>query len=317
MRIEIDKSYKIKEYVLKNDWDKGFSPEYFEYRRKWNLCNEGILHDIPLFLEVESTYACNYRCKMCLRHDVDNFSNKEHMSDHLLNKLFCEIEEFKIPSMAFSHGGEPLMRKDLPELVQRAKNAGVLDRMFHTNGFLLTKEKSVKLIKSGLTKINFSIDAATSETYNKIRVGGDYNRVVNNIFDFLDVRKSLNQSYPRVRVSFVVQPENKHEIDKFFKIWDPYVDIIGFQELNSYGPKKRDSNFLPCTQLWQLLPIAHNGDVLLCEFDFNHECTLGNLKEKTLIDCWNSEILQEARYHHERGEYYKVPLCSRCPKLCS
>ncbi|HPN32743.1 MAG TPA: 4Fe-4S cluster-binding domain-containing protein, partial [bacterium] len=113
----IDNSYKIKEYIINSEWDKTFPCEYFEYRKQWDMANQGILLDKPLFLEIESTYACNYRCKMCPRRESDNFSDKLKLPDDLFDILFQQIKEYKIPSATFSHGGEPLMRKDLPELI--------------------------------------------------------------------------------------------------------------------------------------------------------------------------------------------------------
>lgn len=326
MEIIKDNRYKIQEYIINPNWDKGLPKEYFDYRKKWSLTNEGIFHEIPLFLEIESTYACNYRCSMCPRIDSDKFVDKGRMSDELLDILFKQIKKYKIPSIAFSHGGEPTLRKDLPELISRAKKAGMVDTMFHTNGYLLTKELSHKIISKGLTKINFSLDTASVETYNSIRTGGDYERVIKNIFDFIEVRKKLKQSHPRLRVSFVVMPENKHEMDSFYKMWEPHVDVIAFQELIELKPKEysnvikllNEKNYekkLLCVQLWQLLTIAHNGDVLFCLMDYDRKHVIGNLKKDTLLDCWNSKIMQQARELHKNGEWYKIPLCRECFKM--
>jgi len=245
------------------------------------------------------------------------------MSDDLFDILFKQIKEFKIPSLAFSHGGEPLTRKDLPELILLGKEAGLVDIMFHTNGYLLTKDISEKNIKNGLTKINISIDATTKETYDKVRVGGDFNRIKKNVFDFLEVRYKFNQTHPRVRVSFVVQECNKNEMKEFYEFWSQYVDVISFQDCIDFDKNvsaekikliNRTENKINyrCNQLWQLLTIANNGDVLLCERDYNHDYVLGNIRTHSLIDCWNSETINNFRNYFTKQEYDKIPFCYNC-----
>jgi len=228
-KVILDDSHNIKEIEVDGSWIKDLTREYFEYRKKWELASQHYLFDFPLFLELGVSYACNYQCPKCPRQALQHTEKSGFLSDELLNKLFKEVKIYRMPSITFSYAGEPLMRKDLPQLIRKARDAFILDRMFHTNGSLLTRELSFDLIESGLTKINFSIDAASPETYRKVRVGGKYEKVIANIDEFLDIKKKIGKSYPRVRVAFVVTDENKHEQRRFYDLWKNKVNVISFQ----------------------------------------------------------------------------------------
>lgn len=320
MNIITDDSYNIKEIEVNPAWIRDLPPEYLEYRKKWDMASKGHLFPFPLFLEVESSYACNYRCPKCPRQAINHTSKSGFMSTELLDKIFAESAKHKMPSITFSHGGEPLLRKDMPELISKAGKAGILDRMFHTNGMLLTKELSAELIASGLTKINFSLDAASPKVYKKLRVGGDYETVISNIENFLKAKTAAGKSYPRVRVSFVVSEENKHEQTTFYDYWKSKVNLISFQRYydfkainsNKAGPPQRPHITHCCTQLFQLLTITYTGDILLCERDYSHEHVLGNLHTHTIYDCWNSETMNGFRKLHKHNRWHEVPLCRRC-----
>lgn len=321
MNIIDDSSYNIKEFEVDSSWLHDLHDDYHEYRKKWTMASNGHLFDFPLFLEVESTYACNYRCPSCPRTAIMHENRGGSLSTELLDKLFHEAEKYKMPSITFSHGGEPLMRKDLAGLINKAKKAGIIDRMFHTNGYLLNYDRSVELIESGLTKINISIDAASSDVYDKVRVGGDYSRVVDNVEGFLRAKKECGKSYPRVRVSFVVSDDNKHEQSKFYDLWKDKVNVVSFQKLYDFEKSHSAKGSIvnecsakkhKCSQLWQLLTINCNGDISICEHDYNHAHVIGNLHTHTIKECWHSDKLNMFRQLHNDDRYYEIPMCCKC-----
>ena len=321
--VVIDSSYNIKEIEVDNSWTRDLSDDSFlEYRKKWDLANQHqYLFDFPLFLEVETSYACNYRCPKCPRQALQHTKKSNFLSNKLLDKLFDEVKQYRMPSITFSHGGEPLMRKDLPELIRKAKDSFILDRMFHTNGSLLSRELCFNLIESGLTKINFSLDAASPTSYNKLRVGGNYKKVIANINEFLQIKKEIGKSYPRVRVSFVISDENKNEQKKFYDLWKDKVNVIAFQQCYDFSKMKRSSNYelknqafstYCCSQLWQLLTVTCEGDILICEHDYGHENVLGNLKTHTIYECWHSDTTKRFRELHFKNRWYEIPMCRKC-----
>jgi len=320
-KVTIDNTHNIKEIEVDNSWARDLGKEYFEYRKKWNLSGQQQLFEFPLFLEVEVSYACNYRCPKCPRLALGHGAKVDFLSDELLDKLFKEAKIYKMPSVGLSHGGEPLMRKNICDIIRRARDSLILDCLIHTNGSLLNEDLSAELIESGLTKINFSLDAASVETYSKVRAGGDYDTVVKNINMFLKVRKKIGKSYPRVRVSFVVSRENKHEQERFYDLWKDKVNVIAFQKcydftkrINPDAIESRDHSELKfcCSRLWRLLTITYEGDIVVCEVDYSHDYTLGNLKTHTIYECWHSKMMDRLRGSHLQGQWHKLPVCRRC-----
>jgi len=320
----VDDSYNIKEIEVDDSWRKDLYAEegYAEYRRNWELAKNYHVFDVPPFLEVETSYACNYKCPFCPQVTLPEVPIGGLMKQPLIDKLFDEIARFKVPSVSLSHGGEPLIRKDIPQLMRRLKEGKVFDRMIHTNAFLLRKELSEALILSGLTKINFSLDAITPEIYDQIRIGGNYDRVIGNIMNFLEVKKRLGKSYPRTRVSFVVTETNKHQQKAFYEFWKDKVNVIAFQQEYDFSGKNQqamvsklkaavDMKLKPCNLLWEHMMITHEGDIT-CNHDYNHDSALGNLKTHTIHECWNSPKMKMYRQLHQSNRWCEIDMCKKC-----
>lgn len=167
----------------------------------------------------------------------------------------------------------------------------------------------------------FERNTHSPEVYKKVRVGGDYEKVISNLEEFLEVKKKTGKSYPRVRVSFVVSEDNKHEQKKFYELWKDRVNVVSFQQCydfaqwdSSAGIELADS-LVPhytCSQLWQLLTITYEGDILICEHDYHHNHVLGNLKTHTIYECWHSETINKFRKLHIENQWREIPICRKC-----
>lgn len=318
-----DKSYNILEYEVNSSWMKYVSGSYNEYRRNWEKASKGHFFKFPLCIEIESSYYCNLRCPVCARQVLGTFNERGIFDRKLYTKLIAEAAKFRMPALMLDHEAEPLTNPQIADMTKEASQAGILDIWMHTNANLLTEEISKELIKNGLTKINFSIDAATKETYDKVRPGGDFNKVTKNITNFLRLKEKLKKRHIRTRVSFVVQEANKSEKDAFFKFWKDKVNVISFQKLVDFSKfnnrvkslHKCNQDFV-CYKTWQLLIIRHNGDVLPCGMPYKHydskDYLLGNLHKNTIEECWNSPTLNIIRKFQAKGQYFKLPFCKDC-----
>ena len=86
------------------------------------------------------------------------------------------------------HEAESLMNPKIFKMIEEARDAGIMDIWVHTNANMLSLENAEKLIDSGLTKINFSIDACDEKVYDVLRVGGNFQRVITNVKNFFTVK---------------------------------------------------------------------------------------------------------------------------------
>lgn len=193
------------------------------------------------------------------------------------------------------------------------------------------------MIDSGLTKINFSIDACDEGIYKKLRVGGDYQKVLSNVRNFLRIKLEKNALYLRTRVSFVVQKENAHQKKEFFELWKNQLglNMITFQEFIEYSrfskpdedqgldeseleKKYADAEPFYCSQPWEMPVIDVEGNVIPCGSpprEHTKDFILGNLNQgNTIASCWKSEKMKKLKRLHEKGEWYKNPMCRVCVK---
>jgi radical SAM protein with 4Fe4S-binding SPASM domain len=192
-----------------------------------------------------------------------------------------------------------------------------------TNGVLLNPEVMKSLIEAGITRILLSLDAATPETYKKVRPGGDFSVVMNNIETLLEYRRVNNLIIPAVRVSFVVTSLNVHERELFIDTFSDRVDYLEMQGFSTYYDQ--NSALIPtgaeqikgffCNAPWRKLIIRANGDVLPCCTFYGYEIVLGNVLQASIKDIFQGEQCRHLRQEFKKGIYRLSP-CLACSKAC-
>jgi len=73
----------------------------------------------------------------------------------------------------------------------------------------------------------------------------------------------------------------------------------------------------PCSGPFKYKFIAANGDVLVCCLDTDKQLVIGNIKENTLDEIWDSEKAHRIRMAHITGDLSEFPVCQHCPNLDS
>jgi radical SAM protein with 4Fe4S-binding SPASM domain len=308
------------------DGEQSYPAAYHDYRRRWARAGKAYhLEPFPLHLDFETTNACNLRCTMC-GIDFDAEPAKLMKLD-LYRKVIDEAAARGLPSIKLNFRGEPLLHKQLPEMVKYAKDQGILDVQFNTNAVLLDDRRSRALIEAGLDRIIVSFDGAKRETYNLIRRGSDFDRVYANVKRFVEIRDSLGLVRPLVRVQTVCMKSTQDEVTQFIDLWKDIANRIGFIRLkcgsNSIPVRILTHNVdqvieehqtvaIPCRQLWQRLVICVDGRVVMCCGDQKAELVLGNANETPIADIWTGHLESEARRLHLDGRSDEVAPCASC-----
>jgi MoaA/NifB/PqqE/SkfB family radical SAM enzyme len=106
--------------------------------------------------------------------------------------------------------GEPMMHPRFFDMAQYAARRGVRVGA-NTNLTLLSPRRAERCVTSGLHDVHVSIDGATAETYERIRVRARFGRVLGNLGLLMDARRRLALETPRVRLVAVAMRENLHE----------------------------------------------------------------------------------------------------------
>ncbi len=302
---------------------------YWDYRRRWNENpKKNIVEDFPLNLDLEVSSLCNLRCPMCARTYL-NFDETDRVKSgfmewSLFQKCIDEGSEYGLCAIKLNYMGEPLLHKDLPRMIRYAKDKGVLDVQFNTNGVLLRGKLAEEIIEAGVDKVIISFDSIKKERYEAIRVGAVFEDVVKNVEEFVKLRDKKGLKRPCVRVSMVKMKENLDEVDEFYKFWmDRGVDLVTYVNyVNHLGKdpeaEKRQIGYVEvkqefiCAQLWQRLFVLTDGRVTPCCGDIDGSCVLGNAYEDSLHDIWVGQALQRFRQLHWEGRFREMEICRRC-----
>ena len=141
---------------------------------------------------------------------VAMLSKKAENKGIMSNEIWGAIRPYldKVRSVDFSGGGEALLQPNLAEWITDAKSAGC-ETGFLTNGVLLKKEMARRLIDEGLDWIGISMDGATKDIYEEIRIGAKFDRVCENLSNLAALRVG---KVPKIMINFVLMPMNFHHV---------------------------------------------------------------------------------------------------------
>jgi radical SAM protein with 4Fe4S-binding SPASM domain len=159
----------------------------------------------PVIAQIEPTIRCNLRCRMC---DTIHWNRKAPDMD--VEKFRRILDELPFLEYIDLQGmGEPLINRDLFELIRLAKERHVLVEII-TNVTLLRGEVPEKILDVGLDFLHCSIDGATKETFESIRIGANFEKVIENLEKFMKLRGKSKK--PEMVILFCAMRENIAEL---------------------------------------------------------------------------------------------------------
>jgi cyclic pyranopterin phosphate synthase len=189
-------------------------------------------------LRISVTDRCNIRCFYCMPEDGVQFVNRREILD------FEEIERFVRIAVGLGvtklrvTGGEPLLRRDLPLLIERlASIPGVRDLALTTNGVLLT-EFARPLHDAGLRRINVHIDTLDRDRFRKITRRDDLDRVLAGLDECarLGYRVKLNAVAVKNLVEPDIVPLARYARDRGFEV--RYIEFMPLDAQNLWDRGK-------------------------------------------------------------------------------
>lgn len=219
--------------------------------------------------------------------------------------------------------GEPFVirRADIDNnifrMIRYAKSKELSDVVLNSNGNLMDEKAARNVIDSGLDAIYFGVDAATSKTYAKYRVGGNYHKTVNNILRLLDLKKETGKEHPDVFIQLVEMDGNKHEIDDFINFWSKYDVTVKIRPMLKWinklppsGEPPQEKRY-PCYWNMQVMSITDRGIVAYCANDMDAEIPCGDITKQTIKEAWKEmKVYRELQLN---GEWDKLPeICRGC-----
>lgn len=286
----------------------------------------------PTQVIIETTNHCNLNCPFCLvgmQNDLfEKHGNSAHnllsrsmgkMTDEIFLRIKDEIKLFGIKKAYLHFQGEPFLNRKTPHFAGLLRSEGLYVGVF-TNGQAFTDRIIEEIADKKIDLIRFSVDGASEETYQKNRVGGKFQNVLENMKKVVNAHQGKKT---RIEWQFLPLRNNEHEVEKAEKMAQEIgINFFfkGFRETDpDLAPKneKYKSKFLqkPCKDIYKQLGFYWNGDVVPCCYDVDGKEVMGNIMESSLEDIWNSRKFIEFR---ERVDAYpehseKEPeICKTC-----
>ncbi|BAZ50699.1 molybdopterin biosynthesis protein A [Nostoc sp. NIES-4103] len=297
----------------------------------------------PSYVRVIVGNTCNLKCVMCpyhsaelkQTHSTDFFKGKKAMSWQMMQKLAKECGKGKI-GIIIGSIEEPILHPKLVEFVQLCRQQGVPRVHITTNGQLLDETLSQALLEAGLTSIDISIDAATPDTYRKVR-GADFNTIISNVINFIKLRDRLNIGC-EIRTSFVRNKNVSLEEEKQFReYWLSKINAIFILNLAEYKEsnmrletmnkagnsklqyyRQKAGGRWPCLFPFTEITVLPDGKIYYCietlfrlGFEQNIE-SLGNYNEQTLKNIWCGDLFNRLRQDLILNQLENRQICKSC-----
>jgi|688.fasta_scaffold151101_2 sulfatase maturation enzyme AslB (radical SAM superfamily) len=197
---------------------------------------------IPKYLIFDFDYTCNFKCPSCRTELINN--NKHHVIRPVNDRIVEKIKQLIIDQIDHQPveirwcGGEPFISEvylDLLDYIIDTKKSNI-QHIIQTNGsYLRSKSHLVEKLMPTIKELRISFDAATADTYKKIRVNGDWNLLIDNVQWTRDLIARSN-AQTKVTADFVVQRDNYKEIPAFVELCqDLGIKHINFQKMWNWG----------------------------------------------------------------------------------
>ncbi|OGZ23731.1 MAG: hypothetical protein A3A08_02600 [Candidatus Nealsonbacteria bacterium RIFCSPLOWO2_01_FULL_41_9] len=172
------------------------------------------LEPYPSYLEIEVTTRCPLKCIICERTYW-----QEANRDMSFQEFKNIIDQFpKLKWIGLTGIGESFANKDFLKMLRYVKGKNIFVELYD-NFFLIDARVARELIEMGIDKIFISLDAATKETYEKIRVGSNFERVIDNLNDFFRLKREMKAHFPEISFHYIVNSLNLQEIPQ-------YIDLV-------------------------------------------------------------------------------------------
>ncbi len=305
------------------------------YIQKW--ANKSLLLTYPVEIIIDPINLCHLRCPLCPTGQRVNSRPFGRMNFENFQRIIEELGRW-LYKIRFYNWGEPLMHEDIYKMIAYATNKNISTELStHLN--LLSPADAQTLVESGLELLIISLDGADDKTYSHYRIGGDFDKVINNIKGILRGKERLGRKYPLIELQFLVMRHNESQIEKMealakelgvdrLRIGPVTVNIRNEEDwqwlpldekMSRYSySKKRDkiySRRKKCEWLWRSTVINWDGTVSPCCVYEGGKSDFGSLDGKRFIEIWNNE-----HYRHSREVFTRKSkrnngletICSHC-----
>ena len=197
----------------------------------------------PILGTLVTNYGCNLRCRMCDLPARPARYRAEGLRPLDTPELLGVIDDFAAlgtVGLGFT-GGEPMLRKDLFDLLERSILRGMITHL-NTNGSFVDAAAAERLVALGLDSVNLSLDAADPAKHDSIRGHvGSHAEVLVAARRILEARRRAKAETPRLKLVTVLAPDTIDEAERVADLRsDIGADGVDFIPLHDFDPPGSD-----------------------------------------------------------------------------
>lgn len=286
---------------------------------------------VPRSVKIELTARCDLQCFFCANRM--KLRDKRDMDWGLLTRLLKEMRDDGVEEIGMFYLGESLLYPRLAEAIQFAKHECKYPYVFlTTNGLAAKQDKIEAIVRAGLDSLKFSLNAADSKQFHEVTGVDGFTKVIQNIktarsavdkvFDETGHRCGLYAS------SILFDGKQQELMEQVVAEITPFVDEHYYLPLYNQagltgglrntrpvpGNIGRVGNLrkpIPCWAVFTEGHITYDGNLSACCFDHDGRFHMGDLKQMSFMDAWNSPVFQELRKVHLHGNV-TGSVCESC-----
>ena len=291
---------------------------------------------------LDTTNGCNLKCTFCAR---DN-SKILQMTTEELDVILTKIHK-RINAIQLSCAWEYSIAKNAADIIRTVGKYDIPYTAIYTNGNILTDDIAESLIDARLNDFVVSIGETKMETYEKLRKGGKFEKVISNIGKVDNLKKERNSKFPRICTNLTVVNSNIGELVEFID----FAHSIGVEGITgrhlilmegldmsseivkdkayanniidtaekkalgygmSFSVPRYEQKLKPkcCRAPWQQLYISSNGDVSVCP-RIHFYVKVGNLLIDSFDSIRNGGEIRALKKQFKANEFSN-PVCGIC-----
>ncbi len=326
----------LRVYIYAISWRRVCNVFLLYFSFWWSKIRKKVwLKGRPLAFSYEPLNICNLRCPECPTGLLSLKRPKGTVSDSQFREVVSSLKaDAFLVNLYFQ--GEPLMHPGFSSLVSIAKSAKLVTST-STNGHYLNERQAKKIVESELDILIVSLDGMMQETYEKYRVGGELDKVLQGIKNVVREKQIQKSIRPIIIAQFLAFRHNEHEIE-FFENWAYDLGVNEVQiktaqiynvndklkllprksELTRYALNDKGNVVLKgefknsCWKQWSSCVFTWDGDLVPCCFDKDGNYKIGNVFQDNFKVLWQEELFNRFRLNvllKQSG----IDICRNCP----
>lgn len=276
-------------------------------------------------VHLEATNACNLRCTICT-----NPRQKAPLGMMDMETARAVVDQTLAAAgpgcgIGFYMRGESTLNPLLPEMIAYARSRGFRRLLLSSNVAKLSEERARAILGAGLSELRLSVDGARPDRYERVRLGGRFHRVCENIAMLDRVRRELGADV-FFRLHATLDEEGLHDVPLFLRRFGDVVQRFKFTVavnqggLHTGGEAAQLSRLRfatstrykrPCRMFYSFTGVTWDGKISPCCVDYDEQFVAGRLQDGDSVGAaFAGERFRAFRSEQAQGRF--GTLCESC-----